>query len=608
MKRHTEMFHNNDTVGNLPKEKKRQRSSYTCLSCNSTFTSNYMRNKHVKEQHEGKNILSPERKIARKDVDNEQTTEQIKEDIVTIPLKELEDLQDLLVQTGKEKEALNEKIEAINIRMYDIEKENCNLKQETKYLKSENEKANGNINKLDNLYQIRVTELKKSAEQHDTEMKIVKDQLEKHLKVKPQAEVDQKEVAREGHQENTKGNHEVTYTIKCRECDFSGRTQNELDEHHRNDCSEALIQRLVEEENGFVCQLCEMDFSGRTQNEWEQHLQNNCSGFVCQTCGLTRKTQHNMEKHMEYHANDEQDTDWSNEEEPQVEERHVAHGHPEEEQEVTGEPEEAWQRIKKHGLATGGQVNSTGPFGGLGLCSSFSLPHCHHHGPVGHGGDPFPAEGAPGCPEPKTSPACPTACDAQARPPFDDFSSYRFRFDGYVQTYDNDADTIALAILRGGPVTASFDVYEDFEDYVGGIYVVKSKVALGGHAVRIVGWGTEAGVPYWKVANSWNRFWGEQGYFRIRRGTDEAGIEASTMSSAVDLTAWRGPGVPPPAPPPSPGPHPPSPSPPLPPAGDCTDQMSRRNCSHTSSEQRVCKWCEIGKDVGYCTRWTEGCL
>ena len=273
-----------------------------------------------------------------------------------------------------------------------------------------------------------------------------------------------------------------------------------------------------------------------------------------------------------------------------------------------GEPEEAWQRIKKHGLATGGQVNSTGPFGGLGLCSSFTLPHCHHHGPVGHGGDPFPAEGAPGCPEPKTSPACPTACDAQARPPFDDFSSYRFRFDGYVQTYDNDADTIALAILRGGPVTASFDVYDDFEDYVGGIYVVKSKVALGGHAVRIVGWGTDAGVPYWKVANSWNRFWGEQGYFRIRRGTDEAGIEASTMSSAVDLTAWRGPGVPPPAPPPSPGPHPPSPSPPLPPAGDCTDQMSRRNCSHTSSEQRVCKWCEIGKDVGYCTRWTEGCL
>ena len=47
----------------------------------------------------------------------------------------------------------------------------------------------------------------------------------------------------DGNQEGgeTEDNKEVTYTIKFRECDFCGRTQNELDEHHRNDCSEALI-------------------------------------------------------------------------------------------------------------------------------------------------------------------------------------------------------------------------------------------------------------------------------------------------------------------------------------------------------------------------------
>ena len=33
-----------------------------------------------------------------------------------------------------------------------------------------------------------------------------------------------------------------------------------------------------------------------------------------------------------------------------------------------------------------------------------------------------------------------------------------------MQMYDNDADTIAEAILAGGPVTASFDVYDDFEN------------------------------------------------------------------------------------------------------------------------------------------------
>jgi cathepsin B len=41
---------------------------------------------------------------------------------------------------------------------------------------------------------------------------------------------------------------------------------------------------------------------------------------------------------------------------------------------------------------------------------------------------------------------------------------------------------------------------------------------LGGHAVRILGWGEEGGKPYWLVANSWNRDWGDGGYFKILRG------------------------------------------------------------------------------------------
>merc|ERR1740133_73295 len=53
------------------------------------------------------------------------------------------------------------------------------------------------------------------------------------------------------------------------------------------------------------------------------------------------------------------------------------------------------------GAVTGGQYQGTGPFG-AGMCSDFSLPHCHHHGPQGK--DPFPAEGAKGCPNVKTSP------------------------------------------------------------------------------------------------------------------------------------------------------------------------------------------------------------
>ena len=48
---------------------------------------------------------------------------------------------------------------------------------------------------------------------------------------------------------------------------------------------------------------------------------------------------------------------------------------------------------------------------------------------------------------------------------------------------------------------------------------------LGGHAVKILGWGNEDNTDYWLVANSWNEDWGDKGFFKIRRGHDECGIE-----------------------------------------------------------------------------------
>ncbi len=50
--------------------------------------------------------------------------------------------------------------------------------------------------------------------------------------------------------------------------------------------------------------------------------------------------------------------------------------------------------------------------------------------------------------------------------------------------------------MDDGPVEAAFTVYEDFENYAGGIYSNKGGGMVGGHAVRIVGWGVESGTPY----------------------------------------------------------------------------------------------------------------
>jgi len=199
-----------------------------------------------------------------------------------------------------------------------------------------------------------------------------------------------------------------------------------------------------------------------------------------------------------------------------------------------GQIDTPWDYIGNQGAVSGGQQKDTiskgadpDPFSGdKSLCSAFSLPHCHHHGP--QGSDPFPAEGAAGCPS-QDSPSCPKKCDSGSSA---SFSTDKYTFTGGTQTASGE-EAIQKAIMEGGPVETAFTVYTDFANYVSGIYHHVQGGVEGGHAVRIVGWGVEAGNKYWKVANSWNPYWGEKGYFRIKRGNSECGIEDGvTFSSA----------------------------------------------------------------------------
>lgn len=179
------------------------------------------------------------------------------------------------------------------------------------------------------------------------------------------------------------------------------------------------------------------------------------------------------------------------------------------------------------GAVTGGQYHGSGPFGS-GLCLDFSMPHCHHHGP--RRDDPYPAEGTAGCPKQK-SPWCAKSCDSSAKAPHNDFENDKLGFKGSILKVSGEQD-IMQAIMEGGPVETAFNVYSDFEDYTGGIYHHASGSRKGGHAVRMVGWGVENGQKYWK--NSWNPYWGEKGYFRIRKGNNECGIENQVTASSAD--------------------------------------------------------------------------
>jgi len=91
-------------------------------------------------------------------------------------------------------------------------------------------------------------------------------------------------------------------------------------------------------------------------------------------------------------------------------------------------------------------------------------------------------------------------------------------------------EAIQKEIMTNGPVEAFYLVFTDFSPFFtssNGIYhrSVNAKWKGGGHAIRIIGWGTEAGEDYWLIANSYNTDNPGKGFFRMRRGNNECNIE-----------------------------------------------------------------------------------
>jgi cathepsin B len=141
----------------------------------------------------------------------------------------------------------------------------------------------------------------------------------------------------------------------------------------------------------------------------------------------------------------------------------------------------------------------------------------------------------PPTPPPPSSPSCAATCThgPNARPP----RLYRAA-NAYAAASVGDAVGMQHELMAHGPLEVAFFVYSDFMHYRSGVYrrSAQSTRPLGAHAVKLVGWGEDSdGTPYWLAANSWSPQWGEKGFFRIRRGTDEVGIE-STPAAGLPAT------------------------------------------------------------------------
>ena len=173
-----------------------------------------------------------------------------------------------------------------------------------------------------------------------------------------------------------------------------------------------------------------------------------------------------------------------------------------------GYPSAAWNCWHEAGVVAGDLYADTV------YCYPYQFPECDHHTTGKYGP----------CGASKPTPSCAKSCKNGANYAEDKKKG------SSVYSVPSQVAKIQTEIMTNGPIEVAFTVYNDFLTYKSGVYHHASGSALGGHAVKMIGWGVENGTPYWIIMNSWNEGWGDNGQFKIRRGNNECGIESQGVA------------------------------------------------------------------------------
>jgi len=108
---------------------------------------------------------------------------------------------------------------------------------------------------------------------------------------------------------------------------------------------------------------------------------------------------------------------------------------------------------------------------------------------------------------------------------------------GSYNITQGDEKELAERLYNAGPIAVSFQVITGFRNYVSGVYSVQNcgKTTQDvNHAVLATGYGTENGVKYWNIKNSWASTWGASGYFKMERDVNMCAIAQCNSYPLID--------------------------------------------------------------------------
>jgi cathepsin X len=100
---------------------------------------------------------------------------------------------------------------------------------------------------------------------------------------------------------------------------------------------------------------------------------------------------------------------------------------------------------------------------------------------------------------------------------------------GRINTTDYAANLKQMVAEIGvrGPIACAVCVTPAFEAYTGGIFEDTTNCTTLDHSISIAGYGHDekTGKDYWIGRNSWGTYWGEDGWFRVVKGSNNLGVE-----------------------------------------------------------------------------------